>query len=263
MITITEAREKYRPANIKLLFIAESPPEDVKRFFYYEDVPEQDSLFIQMMRVIYDLSDSAKVIRANKKSLLDQFCADGFFLEDALDEPIGVKATEAKIRVIKKHRSAFMSKLAQTVDKSVPIILISRPVHDGLRNLLVQKGYDVLNTEMIDFPGSGGQTNFRIKMGKALQLHRTIGESTEDGRVCPQPQAWSELSKLLIQYAHKHTLPKPPVPLILAAWHETSDAMKRQRLKEQMHWSCKYDVIENVYTFLTNLEEKEWFREGE
>ena len=263
MTTIQKAREKYLPNKIKLLFVAESPPEDVKRFFYFEDVPEQDSLFIQTMRVLYNITESAPFIRRNKKSLLEQFQKDGFFLEDALDHPIGVSGTKAKISVIKKHQSTFMSKLSQTIDKSVPIILIARTVYDGLGNLLIQKGYNVLNTEMIDFPGRSGQSKFRVKMGKALQLFRTIGEATKDGRACPQPQVWSELSKLLIQHAHKHTLSKPPVPLILAAWHETSDAMKRQRLKEQMHWSCKYDFIENVYTFLTNLEEKEWFHEGE
>lgn len=169
MITIQEAREKYRPANIRLLFVAESPPEDVKRFFYFEDVREQDSLFLEMMKVVYDVNEPAPIMRANKKSYLEKFRDDGYYLEDALDHPIGVKKTEDKIAVIKKYRSTFMSKLAQTIEKSVPIILIARPVYDGLRKLLIQKGYKVLNTEMIDFPGSGGQTNFRIKMARVLK----------------------------------------------------------------------------------------------
>jgi len=171
MNNIQKARERYQPTPIKLLFVAESPPDDVKRFFYYENVKEQDSLFIQTMRVVYKLSDPAQVIRNNKKNLLDRFCEDGFFLEDALDDPIGVTRTKDKVAVIKKHRPDFMNKLTQNIDKSVPIILISRPVYDGLFNLLAQKGYNVLNTEMIDFPGSGGQTNFRLKMEKVLQRY--------------------------------------------------------------------------------------------
>jgi len=263
MITIKEAREKYRPENIKLLFVAESPPDDVERFFYYEDVKEQDSLFIQTMRVVYNLSDPAQVIRKNKKSLLDRFCADSLFLEDALDQPIGVTGTQAKVAVIKKHRSVFMSKLSQAIDESVPIILISRPVYDGLYKLLIQKGYNVLNTEMIDFPGQSGQPKFRMKMERDLLLFHAIEEAIRNGRVCPQPQHWNELSKLLVQHAHKHSLSNPKAPLILAAWHETSESMKRQRLKEQMFWSSQHGVIEQAYTFLNNLEEKEWFHEGE
>ena len=69
MTTIQKAREKYLPNKIKLLFVAESPPEDVKRFFYFEDVPEQDSLFIQTMRVLYNITESAPFIRRNKKNV--------------------------------------------------------------------------------------------------------------------------------------------------------------------------------------------------
>ncbi len=263
MISIQKAREKYRPTNIKLLFVAESPPEDVKHFFYFEDVPEQDSLFLEMMKVLYNVNEPAPLIRAKKKSYLENFRDDGYYLEDALDHPIGVKRTKDKIAIIKKYRSNFMGKLAQAIDKPVPIILIARPVYDGLGNLLVQKGYNVLNTEMIDFPGSGGQTNFRLKMANTLMLHYAILEATKNKRVCPQPQQWHAMFELLVSTPDQTGLSKPKPPLILAAWHETSDGMKRQRLKEQMHWSCKYDVIENVYTFLTNLEEKEWFHEGE
>ena len=43
---IEEAREKYRPENINILFVAESPPADVSRFFYYEKVFQHDTLFL-------------------------------------------------------------------------------------------------------------------------------------------------------------------------------------------------------------------------
>lgn len=40
-----EAAERYLPAHIKLLLIAEAPPEAPDRYFYFHDVHVQDSLF--------------------------------------------------------------------------------------------------------------------------------------------------------------------------------------------------------------------------
>lgn len=45
-LQINNAREKYKPTNIKLLFIAEAPPEQTERFFYYEKVKDNDWLFL-------------------------------------------------------------------------------------------------------------------------------------------------------------------------------------------------------------------------
>ena len=39
-LQINSAREKYKPERIKLLFIAEAPPEQTERFFYYEKVKD-------------------------------------------------------------------------------------------------------------------------------------------------------------------------------------------------------------------------------
>jgi len=42
------AREKYKPEKIVYLLVAETPPRlDSNRFFYFEDVRNQDSLFLE------------------------------------------------------------------------------------------------------------------------------------------------------------------------------------------------------------------------
>ena len=263
MIAIQNAREKYQPNKIKLLFVAESPPEDVKRFFYFEDVPEQDSLFLETMKVLYNVNEPAPLIRAKKKSYLEKFRDDGYYLEDALDHPIGVKRTKDKIAIIKKCRTPFMSKLAQTIDKSVPIILITRPVYDVLFNLLIQKGYNVLNTEMIDFPGRSGQPKFRLKMSNTLMLHYSILEATKNKRVCPQPQHWHAMFELLVFTLDQAGLPKPKPPLILAAWPETGPEMKALRLKEQLRWAASHGVLGEVHDLLISQKEEDWFHYGE
>lgn len=168
MNRIEKARQKYRPAKVRLLFVAESPPPSVERFFYYEDVREKDSLFLEMMKVLYVPDASAPEIRPRKAEYLRRFREDGYFLMDALDEPIGVKGTAAKTKKVVAHRDAFLDRLSPVVGSETPIILIARPVYDGLLTFLNENGFNVVNSEMIDFPGSGRQGAFKEKMGRHL-----------------------------------------------------------------------------------------------
>lgn len=47
------ARNKYKPSHIKILLIAEAPPNNLDRYFYYEDVKSHDSLFLEIMGILY------------------------------------------------------------------------------------------------------------------------------------------------------------------------------------------------------------------
>ena len=71
MSAFEKARKKYRPENIRYLLIAEAPPKaDSKRFFYFEDVTEKDSLFLETMKCLYPadtISVETRTIRKNKK----------------------------------------------------------------------------------------------------------------------------------------------------------------------------------------------------
>src|SRR4051794_36679216 len=87
-----EAREKYRPNPIKVLFIAEAPPQfSASRFFYFEDVRRGDTLFLEMMKVLYpnrtkfrEMNEGqnenfdARQVRRNKPAFLRTFQEDGF-----------------------------------------------------------------------------------------------------------------------------------------------------------------------------------------
>ncbi len=67
-----KARLKYKPKQIKYLLIAETPPKlDSDRFFYFENVDRQDSLFLETMKLLYlDRAENidTKTIRKNKKT---------------------------------------------------------------------------------------------------------------------------------------------------------------------------------------------------
>jgi hypothetical protein len=85
------ARLKYKPKEIKYLLVAETPPKtDSDRFFYFEKVDKQDSLFLETMKILYPNETQfaeTKTIRKREKEFLEKFMDDGFYLIDSLDKP--------------------------------------------------------------------------------------------------------------------------------------------------------------------------------
>jgi len=168
-----KAREKYKPYHIQYLLVAETPPKkDSKRFFYFEHVHEQDSLFLETMKLLYPEQTSGvktKDIRQNKETFLRRFQADGFFLIDSLDEPFEKSySTKQKTKLVREGQSKLLEKILILVSDGTKVILIAAPVYYANCQFLVDNGIQVMNTESIDFPGSGGQKKFREKMGSTL-----------------------------------------------------------------------------------------------
>jgi hypothetical protein len=56
---------------------------------------------------------------------------------------------------------------------------------------------------------------------------------------------------------------EPPLPLILAAWHETSAMSKMLRLAEHIHWADTHRVLPHIAACLRNLREEDWHHLGE
>lgn len=163
---IDSARAKYKPEMIKLLFVAEAPPETTERFFYYETVKDNDWLYIAIVKAISMCDDyDVKKIRANKKKILELLQQDGIFLMDLSPVPLkwGVKA--------ELHKEDFMQRLnnEKSINKQITdIILIKANVYDCLFLELKENGYRVQN-QRIPFPASGQQQKFAEKMKKTLK----------------------------------------------------------------------------------------------
>lgn len=163
---IDGARTKYKPEIIKLLFVAEAPPETTERFFYYEKVKDNDWLYIAVVKALCMCEDyDVKKIRANKMKILQLLQQDGIFLMDLSPVPLkwGIKA--------ELHKEDFMQRLnnEKSIDKDdTQIILIKANVYDCLFHELKESGYNVQN-ERIPFPASGQQQKFAEKMKKTLK----------------------------------------------------------------------------------------------
>ena len=164
------ARRKYKPDRVKLLFIAEAPPRAGSgRFFYFEEVWKGDSLFLEMMKVLYPNHYTDTVaVRAAKPKFLRRFQEDGCYLIDASLRPMEKSQPSAKRRQLRAELPGLFERVNDLRVGHSKIVLISAPVYAVCFLPLASQGHDVINREMIDFPGSGGQVKFRHKLSQLL-----------------------------------------------------------------------------------------------
>lgn len=179
------ARLRHLPVDrVEILFIAEAPPADPRRFFYYDQVATADWLYLGLMRVLFaDACElDAAQLRRHKPDYLARFRDAGFYLIDASNAPMPKGATAAGKR---KHLQASLGELRHEVRHLVGpatrIVLISRSVFDVCRAPLVSEGLNVINTNMIDFPSSGRQEHFARKLRAALHASDSHLQSTIRG----------------------------------------------------------------------------------
>lgn len=78
------------------------------------------------------------------------------------------------------------------------------------------------------------------------------------------PRDWNKFWNML---ANKKQKPgggwQPSIPLILAAWWETTPLDKQLRFKEHVEWAFSNKQEEEIYNYLKSLKEEEWFHFGE
>jgi len=149
------AARKYKPERIDVLLVAEAPPTALDRYFYFEYVPQQDSLFRYVCRAVLKKEPT----RTDKAARLAELQDQGVFLIDLQQEPHDSTplATSARSLVSRCRRL-----------RPSRIILIKVNVFDAAYEPLRQAGLPVVNAR-VPFPGSGQQATFMRQMPKALK----------------------------------------------------------------------------------------------
>lgn len=175
------ARRRYRPDPVRVAIISESPPShEAGRFFYLEDVVTGDSLFLEMMKALYeDARGNARAVRRRKPEYLARFRDDGFYLLDASREPIAGESRGVKARCIREGLDQLQRDLAEIQHGNMKVILVSSLVYKICCDPLRQSGFDVVNTEMIDFPGFGRQRAFQVKFGDLIRQNEWRSNSAQ------------------------------------------------------------------------------------
>jgi hypothetical protein len=187
-----EAARRYMPNPLRLLFIAEAPPAfEVNRLFYFTGLRNGDTLFLEMMKVLYPgeigYSEGAfrpgfsvNQMRLRKQELLRKFQNDGYHLIDAYERPMPDGASAAtKTVLMRSTLPGLRSKVRRLVGKrSVTIILIGGITYSVCAEALRLDGHRVANHTMINHPARGGQKLFRAKLRDVLT---DCGQSRRNG----------------------------------------------------------------------------------
>jgi hypothetical protein len=85
-----------------------------------------------------------------------------------------------------------------------------------------------------------------------------IAENAKYRRVCPQPTLWNDLWNLLPDRRRVGAGWEPALPLILAAWHHSSDSEKRDRFLLHLKWAESHEAMEAVTSFLDAMTPGDW-----
>lgn len=172
---VKEAREKYKPDEIRILLVAEAPPDKLDRFFYYPDVKTADWLFLGIMQVLYPTEKQDYLVGRRdlvdrretrlKEKLLDRFKNDGFYLVDLLNHPLAKHSGN-----LASTKDEFLARVSSLITNNTRVILIKASVYDLAHRWLVENGFKNVIDKRIHFPASGGQIKFRIQFKEALEL---------------------------------------------------------------------------------------------
>jgi hypothetical protein len=141
---------------VRLLLVAEAPPSSLDRYFYFEDVREQDSLFRYVLRAVLGVEPS----RTHKAGQLRQLADAGVFLIDLKTEP------KSPGESLERFVPGLVARAVSLAPKHV--ITIKANVCDLVQQPLRAAGLPVVN-ERVPFPGSGQQHRFLGAMDRALE----------------------------------------------------------------------------------------------
>jgi hypothetical protein len=174
MSAYDDLRQKYRPAHIKVLLIAESPPPPAaiggSRHFYRTDkIRVGDRLFVNTIKALYaDAADMTEAeLERDKEKWLRQFQADGWYMVEALQESLAHEVTKPQRQaLIKQNVPRLIERVSKLAGHDTKIILIKSNVFVVAAEPLRQAGFMVLNTALLDYPGQFNQRDYREKLSK-------------------------------------------------------------------------------------------------
>lgn len=151
-----EAAELYRPRAVRLLLIAQMPPDELDRYFYFESVPTADHLF----RAVVPHLLGEDPARLDKRQQLAALRDQGVFMIDLKPDPCDPKPVRAFVPVLVARARELGPEHA---------ILVKVDVYDAAFEALRDAGIAVVD-ERIPFPSTGRQTEFASKFRNALML---------------------------------------------------------------------------------------------
>lgn len=172
-----ELRDEYRPETVRILLVAESPPDpaDGDRRFFYAPTLTKDNLYRGVAEALY--GDEAGFDPADKTSNLRRIQSDGYWLIDLSNEPVNHLSSADRKRALR----AAVPGLVERADAIAPtegVIVCMTPVHRLVTGPLRAAGISVLHDDPLPFPMNWSRATFVDGFRHALRQAGTPPTST-------------------------------------------------------------------------------------
>ena len=176
-------RRHFRPATIRLLLIAESPPpaasiQSSRHFYRYDKIRRDDRLFTNTIKALYPELEHATeaALETDKQQLLERFQRNGGYMIEALGESQPHEATKKQRQErIRLNLPNLIGNVRDLASPETKIVLIKSNVFDVAAEPFKDAGFTVLNTELVDYPGHFNQSAYRTKL-RALAAQSGFGK---------------------------------------------------------------------------------------
>jgi hypothetical protein len=159
---------------MKMLLIAESPPpppdvQSSRQFYYTDRIRKDDRLFTNTIRAVYPETGETPEpeLERDKEHWLRRFQSDGWYMIEALEDSQKHAITkEQRQERIRANLPSLIERIRTLAGPDTKIILIKSNVFIVAAEPLRAAGFDVLNTELVDYPGRFNQRAYREKLAK-------------------------------------------------------------------------------------------------
>ncbi len=164
---------------MKILFITEAPPAvERNRYFYFENVRKGDSLFLELMKVLFteevEAFETVRNIRSEKSYFLERMQEEGYFLTHATETPLPGQTVPTRMRIYRENLPELIKMMLKIAKPTTPIVLISTVVFRAIGKELKASGFQILHDYPIEYPNSGQQLNFRRKLKPLLRQFQLL-----------------------------------------------------------------------------------------
>jgi len=165
---IERLRRAYRPDRVEVLLIGESPPdpnEGELRFFYAPELAV-DNLYRAVVQAVYQL-DADTIRNTPKAELLGRLRDDGFWLIDAVEEPINHWSRPERRRAIREGVPQLVER-CRAIAPGRGVVICHGEVYSHAADAMRAAGVRVLHDERIPFPWGNWRRQFVDGLRAAL-----------------------------------------------------------------------------------------------
>jgi hypothetical protein len=162
-------REAYRPATLRFLLLAESPPDPGsadRRYFYSPTLSQHDNLYRGVSEAAYGLEATFDLAR--KTDVLERLKDDGYWLIDAVESPINKSSSSARRTAIRSAAPALVER-CRRLDPAIGIIICHTVVYKEAAHKLHAAGLKVLHDRPLPFPLGNWRADFVRGFRQAIE----------------------------------------------------------------------------------------------